>query len=65
MRVELARSDGVKTPAIANPVRLAKTPVGYERAAPLLGADTDEVLHSLLELDKDKIAALRRSGVVG
>jgi crotonobetainyl-CoA:carnitine CoA-transferase CaiB-like acyl-CoA transferase len=64
MRVELARSDGVKTPAIANPVRLAKTPVGYDRAAPLLGADTDEVLHSLLELDKDKIAALRRSGVV-
>ena len=64
MRVELARSDGVKTPAIANPVRLAKTPVGYDRAAPLLGADTDEVLHSLLELNKDKIAALRRSGVV-
>jgi crotonobetainyl-CoA:carnitine CoA-transferase CaiB-like acyl-CoA transferase len=64
MRVELARSDGVKTPAIANPIRLAKTPVGYERAAPLLGADTDEVLHSLLDIDKDKIAALRRSGVV-
>jgi crotonobetainyl-CoA:carnitine CoA-transferase CaiB-like acyl-CoA transferase len=64
MRVERARSDGVKTPAIANPIRLAKTPVGYERAAPLLGADTDEVLHSLLDIDKDKIAALRRSGVV-
>jgi len=65
MKVELTRGDGVKTPGIANPVRFERTPVGYERAAPLLGADTDEVLHSILKLDKDRIAALKRSGVVG
>jgi crotonobetainyl-CoA:carnitine CoA-transferase CaiB-like acyl-CoA transferase len=65
MKVELTRGDGVKTPGIANPVRFERTPVGYERAAPLLGADTDEVLHSILKLDKDKIAALKQSGVVG
>ncbi|HKG73464.1 MAG TPA: CaiB/BaiF CoA-transferase family protein [Aestuariivirgaceae bacterium] len=65
MKIELTRADGVKTPGIANPVRLTRTPVSYERAAPSFGADTDEVLHSLLKLDKDKIAALKRSGVVG
>ena len=65
MKVELARGNGVKTPGIANPVRFSKSPVGYERAAPSLGADTDEVMHSLLQLDKEKIAALRRSGVIG
>jgi crotonobetainyl-CoA:carnitine CoA-transferase CaiB-like acyl-CoA transferase len=65
MKIELTRADGVKTPGIANPVRLTKTPVSYERAAPSFGADTDDVLHSLLNLDKDKIAALKRSGVVG
>ncbi|HYM99663.1 MAG TPA: CaiB/BaiF CoA-transferase family protein, partial [Aestuariivirgaceae bacterium] len=34
MRVELARADGVKTPGVANPVRLSKTPITYERPAP-------------------------------
>jgi crotonobetainyl-CoA:carnitine CoA-transferase CaiB-like acyl-CoA transferase len=65
MRVELSRADGVKTPGIANPLHLSKSPVGYERAAPSLGADTDEVLHCVLQLDEAKIAALRELGVVG
>jgi crotonobetainyl-CoA:carnitine CoA-transferase CaiB-like acyl-CoA transferase len=65
MRVELARTDGVKTPGLASPVRLSKTPIAYERPAPSLGADTEEVLSSLLELDQDKIAELRKAGVVG
>jgi crotonobetainyl-CoA:carnitine CoA-transferase CaiB-like acyl-CoA transferase len=58
-------ADGVKTPCFACPVRLTKTPVAYERAAPSFGADTDDVLRSVLKIDKDKIAELRRSGVVG
>jgi crotonobetainyl-CoA:carnitine CoA-transferase CaiB-like acyl-CoA transferase len=65
MQIELRRTDGVRTPGVANPVRLSKTPIVYERPAPLLGADTEEVLTTLLGLDEAKIAALRKAGVVG
>jgi crotonobetainyl-CoA:carnitine CoA-transferase CaiB-like acyl-CoA transferase len=65
MRVELSRKDGVRTPGVANPVRLSKTPVSYERAAPELGADTDEVLGSLLKLDRRQIAELRKAKAIG
>jgi crotonobetainyl-CoA:carnitine CoA-transferase CaiB-like acyl-CoA transferase len=65
MRVELERQDGVKTPGVANPLRFSQTPISYERPPPALGADTMEVLTSLLGLDEAKIAALRKAGVVG
>ncbi len=65
MRVDLERPDGVKTPGIANPLRLSRTPVDYDRPPPALGADTIEVLTSLLGLDEAKIVALKKAGVVG
>lgn len=65
MRVELSRENGMKTPSVANPVRMSKTPVSYKRPAPSLGADTQEVLSSLLGLDEGKIADLRKAGVIG
>jgi crotonobetainyl-CoA:carnitine CoA-transferase CaiB-like acyl-CoA transferase len=65
MRVDLARADGVKTPGVANPLRLSQTPVGYDRPPPALGADTREILASVLGLDEAKIAALKTAGVVG
>jgi crotonobetainyl-CoA:carnitine CoA-transferase CaiB-like acyl-CoA transferase len=34
-------------------------------AAPGLGADTDSVLHDVLDLSRDEVAALRRSGALG
>ncbi len=65
MRVELSRENGIKTPSVANPVRMSKTPVSYKRPAPSLGGDTKEVLSSLLGLDEGKIADLRKAGVIG
>jgi crotonobetainyl-CoA:carnitine CoA-transferase CaiB-like acyl-CoA transferase len=38
---------------VANPLRLSRTPVGYRRPPPALGADTDEVLRWLDEADRD------------
>jgi crotonobetainyl-CoA:carnitine CoA-transferase CaiB-like acyl-CoA transferase len=65
MRVDLVRADGVKTPGVANPVRLSRTPIAYDRAPPSLGADSAEVLASLLGLDEAEISALKKAGVVG
>jgi hypothetical protein len=37
----------------------------YERAPPLLGADTDAVLSERLGLDGDRLAALRTRRIIG
>jgi crotonobetainyl-CoA:carnitine CoA-transferase CaiB-like acyl-CoA transferase len=45
-------------PLVASPLRLSETPVSYHRAPPLLGADTAEVLRSLLGWSATNIEAL-------
>lgn len=50
---------------VANPIRFSATPVVYDRAPPMLGADTDALLSRLLGLDQAAIADLRAKGVVG
>ncbi|HAE47363.1 MAG: CoA transferase [Tistrella sp.] len=52
-------------PTVANPLNLSATPVDYARAAPRLGADTDETLGRLLGLDAAALADLRKRGVIG
>jgi crotonobetainyl-CoA:carnitine CoA-transferase CaiB-like acyl-CoA transferase len=52
-------------PNIASPLRLARTPAVNPRAAPAVGADTQEVLREVLHLDDSRIQALRASGAFG
>jgi hypothetical protein len=47
LRIDLERPDGTVVPGVANPIRLARSPVEYSRPAPALGADTDDVLARL------------------
>ncbi|HEY7748738.1 MAG TPA: CaiB/BaiF CoA-transferase family protein [Aestuariivirgaceae bacterium] len=65
MQLDLYRDDGVKTPGLANPIRFSKTAITYERPAPSLNADADEILASILGLNQMEIAKLRKAGVVG
>ena len=55
--------DGRKARLIANPIRLSDADLP-RRAAPGLGADTDELLHGL-GYSEERIAALRTAGAVG
>jgi crotonobetainyl-CoA:carnitine CoA-transferase CaiB-like acyl-CoA transferase len=48
---------------VASPMKLSATPVRYERAPPLLGADTERILAEL-GLDAAAIDSLRRAGVI-
>jgi len=48
---------------VASPMKLSATPVRYDRAPPLLGADTERVLGEL-GLDAAAIAGLRRAGAI-
>ncbi len=51
-------------PAILSPLRLSDSPVDTGTPPPILGADTDAVLGSVLGLGADEIAQLRAAGVV-
>jgi crotonobetainyl-CoA:carnitine CoA-transferase CaiB-like acyl-CoA transferase len=65
MRIDLERPDGTAIPGVANPIRLAGTPIEYGRPAPALGADTDAVLSTVLGLSSGDIEALRAAGAIG
>ncbi len=59
---EMAHASGETVKVIANPVRLSDTPPRYDRAPPLLGQHTDDVLAGL-GYSTPEIAELRRRGV--
>ncbi len=65
MAITGQRPDGTPTPGVANPIRLSETPVGYDRPAPRLGADTEDVLRRVLGLDDARIEELRQAGAIG
>ena len=51
-------------PTVVNPVRFTETPVQYDKAPPLLGQHTDEVLHEWLGYSAQTIGDLRESGAI-
>lgn len=53
-----------RMPSIANPMRLSKSPVCYDRSPPLLGQHTDEILGDVLGLSSTEIGALRDAGAI-
>jgi crotonobetainyl-CoA:carnitine CoA-transferase CaiB-like acyl-CoA transferase len=57
-------ADDPELPTVANPVRFAETPVTYDQAPPLLGADSDEVLREWLGYSPERIATLRETGTI-
>jgi len=63
MTVEVAHPLAGAIRVVASPLKLSATPVRYDRAPPLLGADTEPVLAEF-GLDADAITALRRAGAI-
>ncbi len=60
--VEHATLGRIRTTGI--PVKLSETPGSVRSAAPLLGAQSEEVLHTLLGLSPERIAQLKAEGAV-
>ncbi|MGW2257475.1 CoA transferase [Streptomyces sp. NPDC001780] len=46
------------------PIRLTRTPGGVRRAAPVLGADTDEVLRDVAGISPERLRRLHEEGVL-
>jgi crotonobetainyl-CoA:carnitine CoA-transferase CaiB-like acyl-CoA transferase len=63
MRMDLPHPASGTVPSVANPMKFKEAPIEYRRAPPMLGADSDEILHEL-GLVNDEIAKLREQGVV-
>jgi len=49
---------------VANPIRFSETPIRHDRAPPLLGEHTEQVLSSVLGLDSTSLDQLRREKVI-
>lgn len=64
MRVDLPHPDAGSVPAVASPLRFSATPPEQAVPPPRLGEHTLPVLGDLLGLSGDRIAQLRRDGIV-
>jgi formyl-CoA transferase len=64
MAVELAHPSAGKVTLVRSPMKMSATPATSDKAPPLLGQHTDEVLREVLKRSGDEIAALRARGVV-
>ena len=64
LRIDLPHPTAGSAPGVRNPVLFGRTPVTYDRAPPLLGADTDAVLAGRLGLGSAQLASLRERGVI-
>lgn len=61
---QLRNGGGDTVPTVANPVDFSDTPVCYDRAPPLLGEHTDEVLQEWLGYSPQLIDDLRKSSAI-
>lgn len=62
--IELPHPTAGKVKLVRNPIRMSATPATSDKAPPLLGQHTDEVLGDMLGLGEAEITALRGKGVV-
>ena len=62
--IELPHPKAGKVKLVRNPIRMSATPATSDKAPPLLGQHTEEVLREVLGRSDGEIAALRDKGVV-
>ncbi len=65
MKITLPHPVSGTVDLIGNPIRLSETPIEYQSAPPLLGADTETVLRDILQKSDTEIGALREAGALG
>lgn len=51
--------------SIANPIRFSESVINYERAPPLLGQHTQEIIQEILGITESEIKMLKASGAIG
>ena len=64
MQVAAPHATAAEVTMVANPIKFSRTPIAHDRAPPLLGEHTEEVLGQLLGIDAAAARALRSRGVI-
>jgi len=64
MQLELDHPVAGKVASVANPIRLSESAVTYDKAPPLLGQHTEQVVRDLLGLGRDQIDQLINDGII-
>lgn len=64
MVFSLPHSSGNAAPQIANPIKFSRSRIHYRRAPPALGEHTGEILATELGWSAERIAELKRKGVI-
>ena len=64
LRFEMPHAAAPTVPLVGNPIRLSESPVAYDRAPPVLGQHTDDVLSQWLGLDTLAVESLRKLDVL-
>jgi crotonobetainyl-CoA:carnitine CoA-transferase CaiB-like acyl-CoA transferase len=64
MRVRAPHPRAGEVNMVRNPIRFSATPIAHDRAPPLLGEHTDQVLHDVLGFDGARLAELRSKGAI-
>ena len=64
MKVRVPHPAAGEVSLVANPIKFSATPIAHDRAPPLLGEHTDEVMREVLGLDARGIADLRAKGAI-
>lgn len=65
MQIRMPHSLAGEVSQVANPIRLSRTPVEYRNPPPILGANSTEVLRTLLGMNAERIDELERAAVIG
>ena len=64
MRVKAPHPVAGEVTMVANPMKFSATPITHDRGPPLLGEHTEEVLRTVLGVDRTRFEALRAAGAV-
>ncbi len=64
MKIELPHPLAGPMEAVASPLNFSKTPVQYDKAPPLLGEDTEEVLRRVLGKTDEEIEQLTKKEII-
>ena len=65
MEIEMNhKGSGHTVKLVGSPLKLSETPVVYNRAPPVCGQDTDDVLKEQLGMDDTAIKALKDKGII-
>jgi crotonobetainyl-CoA:carnitine CoA-transferase CaiB-like acyl-CoA transferase len=64
VEIELPHPAAGKVKLVRSPMKMSATPATSDKAPPMLGEHTDQVLREVLGKDEAEIASLRAKGVL-